>query len=87
MTSLGYLTTIVGISMALGGVPQIIKIIKRKSAKDIAAVTYVIGDIGAFVWILYGIELKSFPIVLSNIIGMTVTTSILIGWWRYGREK
>lgn len=87
MTFLATLTTVVGIAMGLSGIPQVIKIFKRKSAHDIAAVSYLILDLGAVVWVLYGLEIKSLPVVLSNGIGIIISTIILIGCYLYGRTK
>ena len=73
--------------MALAGVPQIIKIFKNKSAKDISAITYIIVFSGAIVWIFYSLRIKDTPLFLSNCIGMAVNATILVGWYLYGREK
>jgi MtN3 and saliva related transmembrane protein len=85
MTFLSILTTIVGSAMALSGLPQAIKIFKRKSAKDISAITYGTLAIGALVWIFYGIEIKSMPVLISNGIGFFVACIILVGWLKYGK--
>jgi MtN3 and saliva related transmembrane protein len=87
MTFLATLATVVGIAMGLSGVPQAIKIFRRKSAHDIAAISYLILNFGAIVWIFYGLEIKSLPVVLSNGVGMVTSTTILIGCYLYGRTK
>ena len=85
MTILSILATISGSIMALANFPQVYKIFKRKSAKDISAITYSVYVLGAIVWLLYGIEIKSIPVLTSNIIGMIASVLILIGWFLYGR--
>ncbi|HZQ30008.1 MAG TPA: SemiSWEET family transporter [Patescibacteria group bacterium] len=85
MTLLPFLASISGTVLGLSGFPQVIKIFKTKSAKDIAPLTYLIIEIGSTIWILYGLELKIFPIVLANILGFTTTSLILIGYYLYGR--
>lgn len=87
MSTLETLAVIAGIVGAFAGIPQIIKIFQRKSAKDISAVTYTVVFFGAIIWILYGWELKNLPLLLSNSIGIIITTTILVGWYLYGREK
>lgn len=84
MTILAVSATTAGIAMALSGVAQAIKIYKRKSAGDISVLTYAILIFGAIIWILYGIEIKNFPIILSNSIGFFISGFILIGWFLYG---
>ncbi len=87
MTILSFLASISGVVLGLSGVPQVVKIFKTKSAKDIAPLTYLIVESGSIIWILYGLELKNFPIVLANILGFSSTTLILIGYYLYGRNK
>ena len=86
MTFLSFLASISGTILGLSGFPQVFKIFKRKSAKDIAPLTYWIVETGSVIWILYGLELKNLPIVLSNVLGFITTSLILIGYFRYGRS-
>jgi len=85
MTILSILATISGSLMALANFPQVYKIFKRKSAKDISAITYSVYIAGALIWLLYGIEIKSVPVLASNIIGIIASILILTGWFLYGR--
>jgi MtN3 and saliva related transmembrane protein len=85
MTLLASLAAITGVFLGLGGLPQAIKIFRTKSAKDIAPASSVIGIIGSFIWILYGLELKNMPIVIPNILGIILATIILVGWFLYGK--
>lgn len=87
MTILASLATITGIFLGLGSLPQAIKIFQTKSAKDIAPTTYVIMVVGSFIWILYGMELQSLPIVIPNVLGVILGTVILVGWLRYGKPS
>lgn len=87
MTLLPFLASISGTVLGLSGFPQVIKIFRTKSAKDIAPLTYLIVEVGSIIWILYGLELKNFPIVLANILGFTTTSLILIGYYLYGRTR
>ncbi|MBP6993886.1 hypothetical protein KBB12_01435 [Candidatus Woesebacteria bacterium] len=85
MTLLATIATITGIFLGLGSLPQAIKIFQTRSAKDIAPASYVIMVCGSTVWILYGLELKSLPIVIPNILGVILGAVILVGWLRYGK--
>lgn len=80
------MASISGTILGLSGFPQVFKIFKRKSAKDIAQTTYWIVELGSIIWILYGLELKNFPIVLANVLGFVTTSLILIGCYLYGKE-
>ncbi|MDD5133011.1 MAG: SemiSWEET family transporter [Candidatus Nanoarchaeia archaeon] len=85
MSVLSTLATISGSLMALANFPQVYKIYKRKSAKDISAITYSVYILGALIWLLYGLEIKSVPVLISNIIGIIASILILTGWFLYGR--
>lgn len=48
--------------------PQLIKTWKSKSAKDVSLQMLIIFCSGVFLWLVYGIYLKSLPIILANLL-------------------
>lgn len=58
-------------------VPQLIKVIKTKSTKDISFEMFLTLSIGIFIWLIYGICLNSLPIILGNAIGLIFNLMIL----------
>ncbi len=48
-----------GVVMGLSGIPQILRIVKNKSAKDVSSKTYIILLLGSVIWLLYSIEIES----------------------------
>ena len=87
MTILATTATIVGVFLGMSSLPQALKIFQRKSARDIALTTYLITEFGSFIWILYGLEIKSFPVVIPNILGFISSSIVLLGYFKYGRPK
>ncbi len=85
MSFLSVLATIFGSLMGLANLPQVYRIFKRKSAKDISILTFSILFIGAFIWVLYGIEISNFAVIISNSFGVFSLALIIIGWYLYGR--
>jgi MtN3 and saliva related transmembrane protein len=83
MTILAYIASIAGVSMGLSSLPQVYKIYNRKSAADISKFTHFIIVIGAMIWLFYGIEINSIPIIISNLIGIITNGLILIGCYYY----
>jgi MtN3 and saliva related transmembrane protein len=79
------LATITGVASSLAMLPQIYRIFKRKSAKDISIWTYLYMLGAGVIWILYGLNIQSFPIWVSNLIGSLTMIGIIIGWILYGR--
>jgi len=80
------LALLFGTISGIANFPQAYRIFKRKSAKDISILTYSILIIGAIIWILYGIELMNFPILITNIVGGINIGLVIIGWFLYGRD-
>lgn len=56
--------------------PQVIKVYKTKETKSISLSMYIVFSIGVLFWLIYGLHLKSLPIVLANAI--TLISSIYI---------
>ncbi len=58
--------------------PQVIKIIKTKQTKDIALGMYAIMIVGIGLWLLYGILLHKWPIIIANAITFVLASIILV---------
>lgn len=86
MTTISILAGASGIMMALANVPQAIKIFKRKSAGDIAIPTPTMLLIGSIIWVLYGIEIQNWNIILANSIGTISLSAVITGWILYHRN-
>ena len=79
------LATITGVVSSFAMLPQIYRIFKRKSAKDISIWTYLYMLVAGVIWILYGLNIQSFPLLVSNLIGMLAMIGVIVGWFLYGR--
>lgn len=47
-------------------IPQIIKIVKKKSASDVSLITILQLSLGTSLWVAYGVYRKDLIIVLAN---------------------
>lgn len=65
-------------------VPQVIHSVKTKSTKDISLAMYSLFCIGISLWIIYGIYLNSYPIILANSITLILAIIVLFTKFRYG---
>ncbi len=81
------LATILGVITGLANIPQIIKIFKNKSAKDLSLITNTIFLLSSFVWLIYGFQLNNYPLMIANIIYIITYTLIIIGFLLYGKKK
>jgi len=58
-------------------IPQAYKTIKTKRTRDISLIMYLILNIGVIGWLIYGIILLEWPIILANAITFLFTVPIL----------
>jgi MtN3 and saliva related transmembrane protein len=74
---LGVLATIAGILMSVGYIPQAVKIVRRKSVKDISLISFLVVFFGVIVWLAYGISISDLPLIITNAIG-AITIGIIV---------
>jgi MtN3 and saliva related transmembrane protein len=79
------LALITGFVSNFAMLPQVYRIFKRKSAKDISIWTYLYMFIAGIIWFLYGLNIQSFPLWTTSLIGNFPLLGIIIGWFLYGR--
>ena len=62
--------TIIGLIAALfttvSLLPQLIKVYKTKSTKDISTGMFTLFCGGVFLWFIYGVFVNDFPIIIAN---------------------
>ncbi|GAX38693.1 SemiSWEET transporter [Nodularia sp. NIES-3585] len=58
--------------------PQMLKTWQSKSAKDVSYLMLITFISGLFLWLIYGIYLKSLPIILAN--SFTLFFNFIILW-------
>lgn len=67
-------------------VPQVIKIYKTKSAKDLSVGTIVQLSIGVALWIVYGVYLRDAIIIMANIVTLLTLLLALFLYYIYTRK-
>ena len=73
-----------GVAIAAAFTPQLIQIVKSKSAKDISLGMYLIYITGVLLFILFGYLISAWPIVIANCIALVQASIILYFKLRYG---
>jgi MtN3 and saliva related transmembrane protein len=68
-------------------IPQIVKVIKTKSAKDVSALTLFQLACGASLWIVYGVYLHNMIIIIANTITLGSLIILLFLYACYRKEK
>ncbi len=85
MSFADYLGLVAGGIVTFGLVPQVIRVFKLKSARDISFLFNLAMLSGMIMFLIYGIILDLFPLILWNTIGMLLLVTLLYGKWKYGR--
>ena len=63
--------------------PQAIKVYKSKSTKDISLYMFLIFTIGVLSWLIYGIIINDWPVILANAVTLVLSFFILVYKLRY----
>jgi len=75
---------VAGIFVAVSVLPQVIKSWKTKSTKDIAISWSIINLIGQILWIVYGVVIGSYALVIMSGITLVMNASMIILKLKYG---
>lgn len=68
--------------------PQILKIWREKDATAISSRMYFITVLGFAQWTTYGALIGSWPLVLSNLVCLSLSAGILVlKWWYSNRPQ
>jgi MtN3 and saliva related transmembrane protein len=61
---------------AISFLPQVIKIWRFRSVKDISTSMYIIYALSVILWLIYGIIIKSAPLILAEILTLILVSTI-----------
>jgi MtN3 and saliva related transmembrane protein len=67
-------------------VPQLVRVLRLRSAREISLPTFLMFSAGVFLWLLYGIYSGSRPVIASNAVTLVISVSILVLKLRYDRN-
>jgi MtN3 and saliva related transmembrane protein len=65
-------------------VPQALQVIKTRDTKAISLWGYILFWVGILCWLIYGVVLKDFPLIIANAITFTLVSIILGLKVKYG---
>jgi MtN3 and saliva related transmembrane protein len=65
--------------------PQIMRVYKLKSAREISIIYNTMMLLGILLWLVYGIVLGRISLILWNIIGALLVVLLLLAKLKYGR--
>lgn len=79
-----YIGFIAGIFVAASVFPQVVKSWRTKSTKDIAISWSVINLIGQILWVVYGLAIGSYALVVMSAITLLMNVSMIVLKLKYG---
>jgi MtN3 and saliva related transmembrane protein len=65
-------------------IPQAIMTIRTKNTRGISRGMYSMFTLGVVFWLVYGIALNSWPMILANTVTLGLASTILVMKLRYG---
>jgi MtN3 and saliva related transmembrane protein len=64
-------------------VPQLVRVWRRKSARDISLYTFLLLCFGLLMWLIYGLLIRSLPVIWANLVTLSIGLAILALKIRY----
>ncbi len=80
-----YLGLIAGLFSTCSLVPQIIRVFRLKSAREISILYTTLFLLGVILWLIYGFRVGLIPVILWNAITMFLIITLLYAKLKYGR--
>ncbi len=65
-------------------VPQVIKVWRTRSAASISFGMYALFTLGVCLWLVYGILIDSWPIIIANCITLLLAGALLVMKMKFG---
>lgn len=84
MADLEIIGMLAGGLVAAGFVPQVFRVWKLKSAREISLLFTLLFLAGGVLWITYGFLFSSVPVIVWNVINVVLLSTLLVAKLRYG---
>jgi MtN3 and saliva related transmembrane protein len=75
--------SLAGACTTIAYLPQVHQALKTRSVKDVSLGMYALMSLGIGLWIVYGILIESWPIIVANAIAVALTATIMVLHVRY----
>ncbi len=82
-SAIAYVTTFWGLLMGLAPLLQVRVIVRERSSEGISAGWVMILLVGFLLWLAYGFVNRDVPLIITNVVAVSVTTTLLITMRRY----
>ena len=79
---LGY---VAGLLTTLTFLPQVIKTVKEKSAKDVSLNMFLIAATNQVLWVIYGVLKKDLVIIMTNVLILVLSLTMIFLKLKFGK--
>ena len=73
-----------GILTTIAFIPQVLKVWVTRKTEDISLLMFIIFITGIIGWLIYGILIVNYPLILANSVTLVLAILIIIGKIRFG---
>jgi MtN3 and saliva related transmembrane protein len=80
--SLGF---VAGAFVTCSLIPQIIRVFRLRSAREISILFTTLLLVGLIIWLAYGVSFRLAPVILWNAVGAILVAILLYAKFKYGR--
>lgn len=80
-TTIGFIAAIL---TTISFLPQVFKVWRTRSAKDVSLGMYFMFSAGVALWLIYGVLIESWPVILSNLLTLVLAGAVLVMKLRFG---
>lgn len=76
---------IAGALTTLAYVPQVVKVWRSRSARDISLGMFLLMNVGIALWLVYGLLIGSPGLIAANIVTLGLTAAVLVAKLKFDR--
>ncbi|MCC6139877.1 MAG: SemiSWEET family sugar transporter [Nitrospira sp.] len=87
METTNWIGFIAGTLTTIAFLPQVQRTWATKSADDMSLAMLVAFTTGVFLWLIYGVALAAWPIIVTNAITFILTSTILVLKLKYQKKR
>ena len=84
MDSTGWIGSAAATLTTVAFIPQAWKIFRSRNTADISLGMYALFTLGVALWLIYGILLAAWPIVIANSITLVIAGAVLVMKLKFG---
>ena len=84
MTQADWLGSVAGFCTTVAFLPQVLKVWRTRSARDVSMGMYSVFTLGVICWLAYGWLLMIWPIIVANIVTLVLVALVIAMKLRWG---